>query len=141
MKRLIALTLAIALLTLPVPALAHEANYPKECEDRSGLGLCETDDDEDPAHKQCTGYRYQSSNTNSENPMVERFFSVGDETVGAYIFSPDRGDASGSDPLSPGLIWIETNGFDKLQRTDYECKSQDHENPNEWVTHADKVLI
>lgn len=138
MKRLTALTLAIALVSIGVPALAHNANYPGECDSRIGGDVCETDEDHEPAHRKCTGPRFPES---KNDPMIERSFSIAQKTVGAYIYSPDDAEAGGSDPLSPGLIWIETNNFNDLQRTGYECKSDAHENPDEWQTHADTVLI
>lgn len=144
MKRMTAFVLAAALVTVGVPTLAHEAAYPSECDDRQGRDECQMQNGEPPAHNRCTGERDHM--VSDDDSLISRSlgFAVSeDQPVEAYIHAvtdePSSGDGLGT--LMPGILWIETNGFSGLQRTDWECMSPAHEEPNEWETHADKVLI
>lgn len=144
MKRMIAFSLAIVLVAASVPALAHEANYPGECDERKGNDRCEQDDEVEPAHDRCTGVRNHMWTSDS---IVQRTLGLAvseDASLKAYLHAEDgerENSEEGAQSLMPGVIWLETNGFDGLQRTGFECMSDDHDNPNEWETHADKVLI
>lgn len=145
MKRMIAFGLALMLVATGVPTLAHEANYPGECDDRSGNGKCEQHDEVHPAHKRCTGVRNHM--WTSDGSLVQKSvgFAVAQETqIKAYLHASDgedEGSQGEAETLMPGLVWLETNGFSGLQRNGYECQSPAHDNPNEWQTHADQVLI
>lgn len=143
MKRMIAFGLALVLVATGMPALAHQANYPGECDDRSGDGKCEQHDEVHPAHERCTGVRNHM--WTSDGSLVQKSvgLAVAQETqIKAYLHTSDGdGGGDGAQSLMPGVVWVETNGFSGLQRTGYECQSPAHENPNEWQTHADQVLI
>lgn len=153
MKQGVALLLAVTLVTVGAPAIAHQAAYPSECDSRVGENRCQAQDGQPPAHKACDGQRKQinsydhdddsESQTEETREVLDRKLSlpVG-PGVDAYV------QASGSTTQSqttgtpmPGLIWIEDNGFSGLQRTDWKCLSNDHANPNEPEVHADTVLI
>lgn len=144
MKRTIAIVLAAALMTVAVPVVAHEANYSSECENRTGSEECPGDRGRQPAHTQCTGPRDAMSSSNSDS-LVRRSLGLagaGNLSVTAYIHITDEDSQAPQPGLStPGILWLETNGFSGLQDTDWKCKSPDHEDPSEWESHADKVLI
>jgi hypothetical protein len=143
MKRMIAFALAVGLVTVAVPAVAHEAAYPGECDDRDRNWRCEDSDEESPAHEKCTGVRNHMWTDDSVVEESLGFAVTGDASVQAYVHSTDggQGGGEGTDALTPGVIWIETNGFSGLQRSGYECTSQAHDNPGDWQDHSDKVLI
>lgn len=144
MKRMIAFSLAIVLVAAGVPALAHEANYPGECDDRNNQERCERNDGIAPAHDRCTGVRDHMWTGDSVVQKSIGFAISEENSVEAYLHASDgedEGDDEDTQALMPGIVWLETNGFSGLQRTGFECTSPDHEKPSEWQTHADKVLI
>lgn len=143
MKRMIAFSLALALVAAGAPALAHEANYPGECDERKGGDQCEQDDSVKPAHDKCTGVRNHM--WTDDGSIVKESLGLAlseDASVSAYIHTDtDDGGGEGAAALMPGIVWLETNGFSGLQRTGFECTSDGHDDPKEWQTHADKILI
>ena len=143
MKRMIAFAAAVVLVTATAPALAHEANYPGEGDDRQRNEKCERHDEVSPAHDKCTGIRNHM--WTSDNSLVKRSIGLAvsdDASFEAYVHHyDDGGDGEEPTDLTPGLVWIESNGFEGLQRNGFECQSPQHENPDEWQTHADQVLI
>lgn len=143
MKQVTALALALSLLVVAAPVVAHDAGYPQECDDRKGKDECQKDRGREPNHKQCTGERNWM--TSSRDSLVEEAIGIagvsGDPIV-AYAYAPgDEGTSGPSGTPMPGVLWIEDNGFNGLQRTDWKCKSGSHDDPSEWNVHADKVLI
>jgi hypothetical protein len=147
MTRMIAYTLTLMLVAAGAPALAHEANYLDECNDQPDGVKCETDERSRPAHTYCSGDRDAMWGSNT---LVQRDvgLDINEETsVHAYIHAPaDGGDSeeSGDGPgaLMPGVVWLETNGFSSLQRSDFSCTQSPNINDDEaWDGHSDRVLI
>lgn len=146
MKRMIVYGLAIVLVTVALPTLAHQAAYPEECDDRVDLNRCQKDQGREPAHKRCAGDRNAMTGDGSEDENIIARRSLGiagaPESLKAYVYASDdttQNEATGL-PM-PGLVWIEDNGFNGLQRTDWECQSDGHDDPKKYEVHADKVLI
>lgn len=142
MKQATAFVLATALVTLGVPAVAHQAAYPDECDNTDGAGYCQTDQGRVPAHRQCVGER----DWMSEDGLVKDNIGIdqGEESIVVYTYAPgDTTTQSETGAPMPGLVWIEENGFSGLQHTDWQCNSEKHdrEDGDHWEVHADKVLI
>lgn len=123
---------------LAVPAaIAHTEQNPNACkENRDPCGNAEN-------HRACKGDRsvlagnhggYQLGITLAEEP----------EQIGAYLDTRGDGEEQEDGTLldSPGILYIESNGFENLQRSDWKCKSKEHEVPHdEWVEHPDQVVL
>lgn len=143
MRKTMALLLAVTLVTVSVPALAHQAAYPSECDDRQRRDHCQKDHGRAPAHDQCTGERNWM--TSEQDSLAKETISIATPAganVTAYTYAP--GDSTAQQDTGtpmPGLLWMEDNGFSGLQRTDWRCRSPGHDDPSSWDVHADKVLI
>lgn len=150
MKRMIAFVLALTLVSVGVPALAHDAAFESECKERYGPNeqRCKATPEGRPAHDRCKGERDQMDQDEENDELVEKAIGIADTEQGsltAYAYATeDAAQAQMDDEdgtLVPGVLWIENNGFSSLQQTDWACKSNAHEDPDAWQVHADRVLI
>ncbi len=133
------LIVAIAIIIgLAVPAtMAHTEEREDACSEQHG-NHCTPEGN----HHACTGVRdwHQSSESDTRSISIENTL----HEVEAYIKTDWNFDQIGEElPLvTPGIIYIETNGFSGLQKSDWQCKSHTHdEGPSEWIPHPDQVLL
>lgn len=144
MNRTLTIGLAVALVSVAGPSIAHQANYAGECDDRIGPGICEKNDPELPAHVRCTGER-KWMQRDDDSLQKTSIGLGGDSPVAAYVHSPPHTGPDNQDPSEmgiqmPGVLWLETNGFSDLQKNDFQCKSPDHQNRG-YQVHSDRVVI
>lgn len=90
-------------------------------------------------HKACKGDRNRLGEGGTQIGLI---LAEDPEEIGAYLDT--RGDGSEDESLvdTPGILYVESNGFSDLQRSDWKCQSVEHEvDPGEWVEHPDQVVI
>lgn len=125
MRQTIAITLTVLLVGLGAPAMAHDGPY--------------------DVHHACEGDTDWVANT------------LGAQLNGVYIQlylhnnEEDAGDPEGS----PGILWMESNGWTQdstegspngkvasdLQKENFVCKSEEHDDPSAYIAHSDTVIL
>jgi len=64
-----------------------------------------------------------------------------DESIIVYIHVPPHGSPASQDPAPlPGVIWIESNGFDGFQKNDFLC-DPDGPGGDPSTVHADMPVL
>lgn len=141
MRKILAIGLATMLVAIAAPAIAHEESNPNACK--------KTKQDCKPHgnHFSCQGVRDWFDYRDDSLSKWGLHIAEDPQEIGAYLHAPPHGEPDDQNPSRagiemPGVLWLETNGFESLQKNDWECKSIEHETPaNQWVEHPDQVIL
>lgn len=141
MRKTIVIVAIAIIVGLAVPAaMAHTEHEEEACSEQHG-NHCTPEGN----HHACTGVRdwHESGQSESDTRSITIENTI--HEVQAYVETDWDLDELGDElPLTtPGTIYIETNGFSGLQKSDWYCKSHTHDEvgSNEWVSHPDQVLL
>lgn len=147
-KTVLIFSLAV-LVGLAVPAtLAHTEDNPDACDDKQGKECIPQGN-----HDACTGTRdWRKSGQDGSDYMRVIQIEDSEDEISVYAKKnlieegddedeSENGEENETLLNTPGLLYVETNGFSGLQKSDWQCTSPHHEDPEEWVKHPDKVIL
>lgn len=142
MRKTVAIVSIAVLIGFAVPAtLAHTEENPDACSEQKGKNCTP-----EGVHHACTGTR--DWHKSGDDGFSVRSINLGNSlyNVSAYV-NMDPLSSSGDDDedegllSTPALLYLETNGFSGLQRSDWHCMSVHHDDANTWEAHPDQVVL
>lgn len=140
MRKTVAIVGIALLVGFAVPAtMAHTEENSDACSEQKGKNCTP-----EGVHHACVGTR--DWHKSGDDDVNVRSINIGNSlyNVSAYVnMNPlESGDDEDDGLLStPALLYLETNGFSGLQKSDWQCKSVHHEDAYEWEPHPDQVIL
>lgn len=137
MRKTLVIATVVLVLGMAVPAaIAHTEERADACD--QNRQPCQPTGN----HNKCKGTRDWLDADDPPGYLTGFTLAEEPETVGAYVhYTGSDGASEDGEVAQPGFFYVETNGFDGFQKSDWKCKSDAHEHAGEWVEHPDQVIL